>query len=523
MVDASNPNGREASLQPQYDYIVVGAGAAGSVLAAELSASGAHVLVIESGGPDDAPTIANPSVWFYNVGGPLDYQLPVNPSPRLNNRKFNMALGRVVGGGSSINAMVWMRGMQRDYDGWAENGARGWAFADVLPVFKSQEDWEGGADAWRGAGGPIHIRRPRDPHPTAPAFLDAARQMGMPILDDVNGPMRPGAGYINMNIAADGTRVSAARAFLRPALSRPNLTLQLNTNVLKLNFKGTRCVGVTLMTDGALEDIAADQEVILAAGAINSPKLLMLSGVGEAKALRSLGIDVVVNLPGVGENLQDHVLASGVVFAYRGKMPDRPADSNAVEAEAYLSSGLSGDTDISLVLHQLPAVTPEVASHFGTPPPDAFTIAPALVQPTSKGSVRLASDSFQDPVVIDGNYLGTDRDFAAIVCAIEAARDIGNQHAFDSLRKSELIPGPKASAEEIRELARLASASFGHAVGTCKMGVDKLAVVDPELRVHGTSGLRVADASVMPQIITGPGTNASTHMIAGRAAQLILG
>jgi len=508
--------------EERYDFIVVGAGAAGSVLAAELSASGAQVLVIESGGPDDAPTIANPSIWFYNVGGPLDYHLPVTPSPRLNNRKFNMALGHVLGGGTSINAMVWMRGMQRDYDGWAENGAKGWAFADLLPVFKSQEDWEGGANAWRGAGGPIHIRRPKDPHPTAPGFIEAARQMGMPILDDVNGPMRPGAGYINMNIAADGTRVSAVRAFLRPALSRPNLTLLLNTNVVKLNFKGTHCVGVRLMTGGAVKDIAAEKEVILAAGAIHSPKLLMLSGVGDAKVLRSLGIDLVANLPGVGENLQDHVLVSGVVFKYKGKMPDRPGDSNAVEAEAYSSSSPSADTDISLVLHQLPVVTPEVASRYGTPPADAFTIAPALVQPTSKGSVRLASDNFQDAAVIDGNYLGTDHDFAAVERAIEAARELGNQHALDSLRESELIPGPKASAEDIRELATLASASFGHAVGTCKIGVDKLAVVDPELRVHGILGLRVADASVMPRIITGPGTNASAHMIAGRAAQLIL-
>jgi choline dehydrogenase len=512
-----------ASLQPSYDYLIVGAGAAGCVLASELSASGASVLLIESGGNDDAPTVLNPSVWFYNVGGPLDYHLPITPLPQLNNRNFNMALGHVLGGGSSINAMVWIRGTQADYDGWAENGAKGWAFADVLPVFKSQEDWEGGANDWRGAGGPIHIRRPQDPHITAPAFIDAAREMGMPILDDVNGPMRPGAGYINMNIAADGTRVSAARAFLHTAVSKPNLTLILNTNVVKLNFKGTRCVGVKLMTDGAAKDIAADKEVILAAGTINSPKLLMLSGVGEAKALRSLGIDLVQNLPGVGANLQDHVLLSGVVFKYKGKMPDRPAASNAVEAEAYLSSRPSGDTDISLVLHQLPVVTPEVASRFGAPPPDAFTIAPALVQPTSRGSVRLASDKFQDAAVIDGNYLGTDHDFAAVVRAIEAAREIGNQHAFDSLRESELIPGPKASAEEIRELATLASASFGHAVGTCKMGADKLAVVDPELRVHGILGLRVADASVMPQIITGPGTSASTHMIAGRAAQLILG
>src|SRR5580698_5825585 len=270
----------------QYDFIVVGAGAAGSVLAAELSASGARVLVIESGGPDDAPTIANPSIWFYNVGGPLDYHLPVKPSPRLNNRAFNMALGHVLGGGSSINAMVWTRGMQRDYDGWATNGAKGWSFADVLPVFKSQEDWEGGGNAWRGAGGPIHIRRPKNPHPTAPAFIEAAREMGMPILDDVNGPMVPGAGYINMNIAADGTRVSAVGAFLRPALSRRNLTLLLNATVVKLNFKGTRCVGVKLTTDGAVKDVVAEKEVILAAGAINSPKLLMLSGVGKAEELR---------------------------------------------------------------------------------------------------------------------------------------------------------------------------------------------------------------------------------------------
>src|SRR6185295_8269198 len=233
-------------------------------------------------------------------------------------------------------------------------------------------------------------------------------------------------GYINMNIAADGTRVSAARAFLRPALSRPNLTLLLNTNVVKLNFKGTRCVGVKINKEGAVKDITADKEVILAAGTIHSPKLLMLSGLGEAKALRSLGIDVVENLPGVGENLQDHVLLSGVVFKYKGTMPGRPADSNAVEAEAYLASGLSGDTDISLVLHQLPVVSPEVASRFGAPPPDAFTIASALVQPTSKGSVRLASDNFRDAAMIEGNYLGTDHDFAAVVRAIEAARELGN-------------------------------------------------------------------------------------------------
>ena len=506
-----------------YDYIVVGGGAAGCVLAAGLSASGAEVLLIESGGPDDGPTVTNPSIWFHNVGGPLDYNLPIAPSPRLNNRKLSLPLGHVLGGGSSINAMVWTRGMQRDFDGWAANGAKGWAFADVLPFYKSQEDWEGGANTWRGTGGPVRIRRPRDPHPTAPAFIEAAREMGLAILDDVNGPMRPGAGYINMNIAEDGTRVSAARAFLRPALSRPNLTVLLNTTVVKLNFTKTRCVGVKAVTDGEVRDIAANREVILAAGSIGSPKLLMLSGVGAAAGLAKLGIDVVENLSGVGNNFHDHILLSGVVFTYKGAMPDRPADSNAVEAEAFVSSGVSSDVDSALVLHQLPGVTPEAAARFGAPPADAFSIAPALVQPTSRGAVRLASNNFQDAAVIDGNYLATDHDVAVIVRAIEAARELGAQHAFDGVREREVVPGCKASAEDIRDLVRLASASFRHPVGTCKMGIDPLAVVDPELRVHGILGLRVADASVIPQAIRGPGTNAVTQMIAGRASKLILG
>jgi choline dehydrogenase-like flavoprotein len=195
----------------------------------KLAKAGADVLLVESGGVDDGPTITNPSVWFTNIGGPMDWSLPIQPSPRLANRQFRLALGHVLGGGSTINAMVWSRGMQRDFDGWAANGARGWSFEDVLPIFKAQEGWEGGANAFRGVGGPIHIRTPKNPHPTAPAFIEAARQMGIPIHADLNGPMQEGAGYINMNIAPDGTRVSAARAFLRPTLSRPNLTLLTNT------------------------------------------------------------------------------------------------------------------------------------------------------------------------------------------------------------------------------------------------------------------------------------------------------
>jgi choline dehydrogenase len=510
-----------AEAKGSYDYVVVGAGAAGSVVAGELSKSGADVLLVESGGVDSAPTIGNPSIWFYNVGGPLDWNVPIAPVPQLNNRKFNMALGHVLGGGSSINALVWSRGMARDYDSWESSGAAGWGFKDVLETFKSQEDWEGGANEWRGAGGPIHVRRPGTPHPTAPAFLEAARQMGFALLDDVNGPLRAGAGYINMNIAADGTRVSAARAFLRPNLGRPNLTLLLDANVTKVVFEGDRAVGVELVTGDTVQRVRATREVILTAGAIHSAQLLMLSGVGDSEELRKLGIAPVANLRGVGKNLQDHVLVSGVVYKYKGKMPDRPADSNAVDAEVFLPSGLSDHpADLCLVLEQLPIATPEAATRFGAPPQEGFTIAPALVQPTSRGRVRLASTNWRDAPVIEGNHLGTEHDLSAIVRAIEAARELGRKAAFNAVREAEAIPGPKASKQDLLDLARTAAASFGHPVGTARMGVDADAVVDPSLRVHNVRGLRVADASVMPTITAGA-TNAPSIMIGGRAALLL--
>jgi choline dehydrogenase-like flavoprotein len=418
--------------------------------------------------------------------------------------------------------MVWSRGMERDYDAWETNGAAGWAFKDVLPMFKSQEDWEGGANKWRGAGGPIHVRRPGSPHPTAPAFLEAARQMGFALLDDVNGPLRVGAGYINMNIAADGTRVSASRAFLQPNLGRSNLSLLLDTRATKVVFEGDRAVGVEMVTGKTVRTIRATGEVILAAGTIHTAQLLMLSGIGNCDDLQTLGITPVANLRGVGQNLQDHVLVSGVVYMYKGKMPDRPADSNAVEAEVFLPSGLSDHpADLCLVLEQLPIATPEAGARFGAPPQEGFTIAPALVQPTSRGRVRLASADWREAPIIEGNHLGTDHDLNAIVRAIEAARELGRQSALDAVREAEAIPGLKASSkQDVVDLARTGAASFGHPVGTAKIGTDTDAVVDSNLRVHGVRGLRVADASVMPSIPAGA-TNAPTIMIGGRAAMLI--
>ena len=394
-----------AKVKRAYDYIVIGSGASGAIIAGELSKTGAEVLVVEAGGEDVGATITDPSIWFYNVGGPFDWALPIVPVPQLNSRRFNMALGRVLGGGSSVNAMVWTRGAERDYDSWERQGATGWSFKDVLPTFKAQEDWEGGSNDWRGAGGPVHIRTPRDPHPTAPAFLEAARQMDFPIIDDMNGPVRAGAGYINMNIGTDGSRASSARAFLRPNLARPNLTLLLNTHATRVLFDGDRAGGVELVSGEVTRTVEATREVILAAGTIHSAKLLMLSGVGDAAELRKWGIASIANLRGVGRNLQDHVLVSGVVYRYKGKISDRPADSNGVEAEVYLSSGVDNNPiDISLVLEQFPIATPDAAARFAAPPKEGFTIAPALVQPTSRGQVRLASADWRDAPVIEPNY-----------------------------------------------------------------------------------------------------------------------
>ena len=506
-----------------YDYIIVGAGASGCVVAGELSKTEAEILVIESGPADTAPTIANPSIWFYNLASPLNYALPLKPAPEVNNREIRLALGHLLGGGSSINAMVWSRGMARDYDGWGEHGAKGWAFEDVLPMFKAQEDWEGGANEWRGVGGPVHIRRPRDPHPTARAVVEAGKQMGLSLLDDMNGPMRDGVGYINMNIAQDGTRISAARAFLHPNLGRANLTLLLSTNVTKVLFDGDRASGVEIATADGARKVSATREIILSAGTIHTAQLLMLSGVGEASELKKLGIAAVADLRGVGRNFQDHVHLSGVVCQYKGKFPAHGADSDAVEAEVNMSTGVDGHgTDMVLVLEQLPNASPELVTRFGAAlPENCFTISPSLVQPTSRGQVSLASANWQDPPTIEPNFLGTDRDLKATVRGAEAARELVSQKAFDRIREAELIPGPRAKSKaDLVEFVRMGSLSFGHPIGTARMGNGTDAVVDSELRVHGVRGLRVADASIMPSIVSGA-TNAASIMIGGRAAEFI--
>jgi choline dehydrogenase len=325
-----------------------------------------------------------------------------------------------------------------------------------------------------------------------------------------------------MNIAPDGTRVSAARAFLHPNLSRANLTLMLGATVTRVLFDGDRASGVEIAVAEGARKVSARREVILSAGTIHTPQLLMLSGVGEASALEKLGIAPVADLRGVGRNLQDHVHVSGVVSQYKGPFPDRVADSNAVEAEVNLSSGVDDHgTDVVLVLEQLANASVELAARHGPLPENCFTISPSLVQPTSRGRVSLASADWRVPPTIEVNLLGTDRDLEATLRATEAARELLSQKAFDGIRQAELIPGPAArTGQDLIDFVRTGALSFGHPIGTARMGTDADAVVDSELRVHGVRGLRVADASIMPSIVSGA-TNAASIMIGGRAAEFI--
>lgn len=511
-------------LKAAYDYVVVGAGAAGCIIASRLAQAGASVLVLEAGGDDAAAgaKVDDPSVWFTNINSSLDWAYPTVPTKYLNNWSIPIGAGRVLGGGTSINASLWAHGVAQDYDSWASAGCIGWSFADVLPVFQELENWSGGASQWRGAGGPMDVCLPTHPHPTAIAWIEASRQMGVPVLDDMNTPMREGAAYTNMTIQPDGSRASASRAYLRPALVLSNLTLLLNTDVTSLMLQGTRCTGVRLFSDLGAREVRATKEVIVAAGGVGSAKLLMLSGIGPAANLKRCGIATVLDLPGVGQNYQDHPLLEGVIFRYKGPMPPRNQGSNAVEATSFIRSGPDrAGPDLQPVLIQLPVLTPALAKIHGAMPADAFTIAPGLVKPSSRGSVRLADADWRTKPLVDSGFLSTSADLAATLRCIEHCRELGRQPAFAKISDGELVPGKALSSAELADFARNSATSYFHPVGTCKMGTDAMAVVDPTLHVHGVEGLRVCDSSVMPTIITG-NTNAPSQMIGAKAVRMIL-
>jgi len=502
-----------------FDLIVIGGGSAGAVVAARAAEDPARKVLLVEAGPSDegVASIANPTSWFTNIGSQYDWKYEYTAGAPTRERRILIPRGKVLGGSSSINALIWVRGAPSDYDHWAQHGARGWSWSEVLPYFKKAEDWQLGASALRGAGGPMRCELPDSPHAIASGLVAAAGTMGLPVVEDVNGPLFGGASLANLNIK-DGTRDNTARAYLRPALARGNLTVLTGTQAVRLVFEGRRCAGVQTSTAGSFRMFRARQEIILSAGAIDSPRLLLLSGVGDPGQLRALGIAVVADLRGVGQNLHDHPLLMGVNFEAKSAVP--PFHNNGGGSQVlWKSRGTLAVPDIMVVPIQLPYASAEVSRLYPMPE-NAFAITPGLLQPQSRGRIRLLSAAPDGPLEIQPNFLAERADVEALMKGVEFCLELGAQPALREVATRPACPPQKLARRELEQFVRLTCSSYFHPVGTCRMGVDSLAVVDPMLRVHGVTGLRVADASIMPRIPSA-NTHAPAVMIGERAADFI--
>lgn len=500
----------------RYDYIIVGAGSAGSVVANRLTEDpNTRVLLLEAGDPDTKPEIQVPSAWPTLLGSEVDWAYFTEGEPYLNKRKIFSSRGKVLGGSSSINGMIYIRGNSHDYNSWQALGNIGWSYQDVLPYFKKSENQQRGASLFHGFNGLLSITDPLSPSPASQRFVEAAIAQGYDRNSDFNGVQQEGAGLYQLTVK-DGKRHSTAEAFLRPIFERPNLTIQTGAMVTRLLFEGKRTVGVAYVQNGTEYQVRVNSEVILSAGAFDSPKLLMLSGIGPAEHLRALGIPVVVDLPGVGQNLQDHPLA---VVGYQSTqdLPLAPS-SNGGEAGLFLhtKNNLDAAPNLQFTFVPLLFVNPAFAREG-----PGFTITYYITHPESRGSVRLRSSSPFDPPLIRVNYLQNESDMQLMVEGLKILRQIVHSDAFSEFRGEEIAPGVGVSSDKaIRDYIRQTCDTAWHPVGTCKMGIDRMAVVDPQLKVRGLEGLRVVDASIMPTITTG-NTNAPAIMIGERAADSI--
>ena len=500
---------------PEFDYVVVGAGSAGCVIAARLSEDpDVSVVLLESGPADTRPEIWAPPAWPSLWGTDVDYGYTTVAQTGTAGTTHNWPRGHTLGGSSSINAMVYLRGHRNDFDQWSESGCPGWDYESVLPYFRRMESVCGADPDYRGTSGPMRPApvSPAEANPMSRVFLDAAEAAGFGSTTDFNGATAEGAGWHDLSITGR-QRQSAATAYLRPVLGRRNLAVLTRSRVRNLRFSGNRCVGVDFDDAGHPKTVHAGREVIVCAGAVDSPRLLLLSGIGPAAELERAGIAVAHDLPGVGRNLHDHPLCG---VSYEAAQPIPPARTNHAETSLLWRSapGLDGP-DMQLMFIHVPFHPPHL-----TAPPNSFTLAVAAV-PESRGSIRLAGPDPATPPLIDPNYLSAESDVTRMLHGIGVAREIAAAAPMTPWRRREVLPGPEATDEAaLRGYLARATGTYYHPVGSCAMGTGRDAVVDPMLRVHGLDGVRVVDASVMPTIVC-VNTNAATMMIAEVAADRI--